>query len=42
MAFEPTTGYYDSLATAYANQRCSTLAPGMMVAWELRVQLGSK
>ncbi len=42
MAFEPTTGYYDSLTTAYANERYSMLAPGMTVAWERRVQLGSK
>jgi hypothetical protein len=40
MAFEPTTGYYDSLDTAWANGRCSMLAPSSSVSWELRVQVG--
>ena len=40
MAFEPTTGYYDSLAAAWANGRCPVLPPLATVAWELRVQLG--
>jgi hypothetical protein len=39
MAFEPTTGYYDSLASAWANGRCSIVGPGATAGWELRVQL---
>ncbi len=40
MAFEPATGYYDSLAAAWANGRCSVLGPEAVVNWELAVQLG--
>ena len=40
MAFEPTTGYYDSLAAAWANGRCAVVAPSASVSWELRLQLG--
>ncbi len=38
MAFEPTTGYYDSLATAWAT--CPTLPPDGAASWTLQVQLG--
>ena len=38
-AFEPTTGYYDSLATAWAT--CPTLPPYGMASWTLDVKLGN-
>lgn len=36
VAFEPTTGYYDSLAAAWAT--CPTLRPHATVSWTLHVQ----
>lgn len=38
MAFEPATGYYDSLAAAWTT--CPTLSPHAAVSWALQVQLG--
>ncbi len=38
-ALEPATGYYDSLAGAYANRRVPLLNPGQPVTWEMTVQI---
>lgn len=39
VAIEPTTAYYDSLATAWANQRLAMLAPGASCSWQMSVTL---
>jgi hypothetical protein len=38
-AFEPSNGYYDSLAWAVDNGRAATLQPGSSQAWTLRISL---
>jgi len=38
---EPTTGFYDSLALAWAKGQVLTLEPGAAAAWTLTVQVGS-
>lgn len=40
MAFEPTTGYYDNLAAAWANGRVATAGSGNALRWRVEVQLG--
>lgn len=40
-ALEPSTGYYDSLATAYQYNRVSPLAPGKTLDWYLDIELES-
>jgi hypothetical protein len=39
VAIEPTTGYYDSLTTAWQNQRLAKIEPGTAVSWRLLVTL---
>jgi galactose mutarotase-like enzyme len=39
-ALEPATGFYDSLALAWAQQRVAVLGPGQSTAWTLIVQMG--
>jgi galactose mutarotase-like enzyme len=41
VAPEPMTGFYDSLAVAWNNDRVSAIAPGATQSWIVRVQLGS-
>lgn len=41
MAFEPMTGFYDSLAVAWEKKRVATLAPGEIKSWTLSVRLGT-
>lgn len=38
---EPATGFYDSLALAWQNQRVAVVQPGAEVTWWLTVQLGT-
>lgn len=38
---EPATGFYDSLALAWQNQRVTVVQPGAQVTWWLTVQLGT-
>ncbi|MFM8323140.1 MAG: hypothetical protein ACKOC5_19690 [Chloroflexota bacterium] len=38
---EPMTGFYDSLATAYAREAVAWLAPGETHAWSLQIRFGS-
>ena len=38
---EPATGFYDSLALAWHNQRVAVVPPGAAVTWWLTVQLGT-
>jgi hypothetical protein len=40
MAFEPATGYYDSLLAAWNNGRYAVVPAGAVIRWSLRVQLG--
>lgn len=40
VAIEPSSGYYDSLARAVANNRVSLLEPGAGKSWKIRVRLG--
>ncbi len=40
-ALEPSTGYYDSLARAWQNQRVMTLPPGEQQRWVLDLTVGS-
>lgn len=42
VALEPATGFYDSLAVAWARQRVRVLGPGQSTAWTLTVQAGSE
>jgi hypothetical protein len=37
---EPTTGFYDSLAVAWAKQEVSTVAAGDTVTWSIAVSVG--
>lgn len=39
VAIEPTTAYYDNLATGWANQRLAMLAPGASCSWQMTVSL---
>jgi hypothetical protein len=39
VAIEPTTGYYDTLNTAWANRRLAVVGPGVVASWEIVVQL---
>jgi galactose mutarotase-like enzyme len=39
VAIEPITGYYDSLSTAWKNQRLAKIEPGTAVSWQLSVTL---
>ena len=41
MAFEPMTGFYDSLAVAWEKQRVLTIEPGEVRSWALSVRLGT-
>ena len=40
-ALEPSTGYYDSLARAWQNQRVMRLSPGIPQRWSLDLTVGS-
>jgi galactose mutarotase-like enzyme len=40
IALEPSTGYYDSLARAWANEQAPILAPGETLKWSLYVRVG--
>ncbi len=40
-ALEPSTGYYDSLARAWQNQRVMSLLPGVPRQWWVELELGS-
>jgi hypothetical protein len=41
-AIEPATGYYDSLALAWQNNRTMRLPPNEPVCWFLDIELGSE
>jgi galactose mutarotase-like enzyme len=41
IAVEPMTGYHDSLTTAYANNRVSSLPPGDKHTWRIKLSLGT-
>lgn len=38
-AFEPASGYYDSIGTAAANERLRVLQPGEVMAFDLKIRL---
>jgi galactose mutarotase-like enzyme len=40
VAFEPSSGYYDSLALAMENQRATVILPGEVKTWWLTVECG--
>lgn len=42
VGIEPATGYYDSLALAWRNQRISQLASGGRTSWHLHVSLAAR
>ncbi|MCP4167564.1 MAG: hypothetical protein GY759_16965 [Chloroflexi bacterium] len=42
VGIEPASGYYDSLALAWSNQKISVLAPQSECSWRLHVTLGSQ
>lgn len=42
VAIEPTTAYYDNLATGWTNRRVATLPPGEMCTWQLLVRLDAE
>jgi Zn-finger nucleic acid-binding protein len=39
VAIEPTTGYYDSLTTAWQNQRLAKIEAGATATWQITVVL---
>jgi galactose mutarotase-like enzyme len=41
VAIEPTTGYYDTLNTAWNNRRLAVVEPGAVATWELTVRMTS-
>lgn len=41
VALEPMTGFYDSLATAWAKQKVAIIGPGERTSWDLVVVLGT-
>lgn len=41
VALEPTTGFYDSLATAWGKGEVTSVGPGAAVQWALEVRLGT-
>lgn len=42
IAPEPMTGYHDSLTTAYANNRATSLSPEEKHVWEVKLTLGTR
>ena len=42
VAIEPTTAYYDNLATGWTNHRVAVLPPGETCTWQLLVRLGAE
>jgi hypothetical protein len=42
VAIEPTTGYYDSLTTAWQNQRLAKLEPEATATWQFVVILNAR